>query len=125
MEKAMAGWTTGSREVNGIDVHYLRTGGHKPPIVLLHGLMTNGACWTPLAQALEKDYDVVMPDARGHGNSGAPDHAYLYDDLAADVVSLIDARTRQTAATWPFYGRHDGSCRCQSEPQATARACLG
>ena len=87
----MAGWTTGTCEANGIDVHYLRTGGDKPPVVLLHGLMLNGACWTPLARALEKDYDVVMPDARGHGNSGVPDHGYLYDDLAADVTSLIDA----------------------------------
>jgi pimeloyl-ACP methyl ester carboxylesterase len=44
-----------------------------------------------LARALEDDYDVVMPDARGHGKSGAPDHGYGYDDLAADVVDLIDA----------------------------------
>ena len=87
----MAGWTTGTCEANGIDVHYLRTGGDKPSVVLLHGLMLNGACWTPLARALEEDYNVVMPDARGHGNSGAPDHGYRYDDLAADVVSLIDA----------------------------------
>jgi pimeloyl-ACP methyl ester carboxylesterase len=87
----MAGWTTGTCEANGIDVHYLRTGGDKPPVVLLHGLMLNGACWIPLARALEKDYDVVMPDARGHGYSTAPDHGYSYDDLAADVVSLIEA----------------------------------
>lgn len=83
-------WATGTCEANGIDVHYLRTGGNKPPIVLLHGLMTKGACWTPLALALEKEYDVIMPDARGHGNSSAPDHGYCYDDLAADVVSFID-----------------------------------
>lgn len=87
----MAEWITGACETNEIDVHYLRTGGDKPPIVLLHGLTANGACWTPLARALEGDYDVVMPDARGHGNSGAPDSGYRYDNLAADVMSLIDA----------------------------------
>jgi N-formylmaleamate deformylase len=86
----MAGWTAGTCEANGIDVHYLRTGGDKPPVVLLHGLTANGACWTPLARALEEEYDVVMPDARGHGGSGAPDHGYLYDDLATDVVSFFD-----------------------------------
>lgn len=86
----MAGWTTGLCKANGIDVHYLRTGGDKPPVVLLHGLMLNGACWTSLAQALEKDYDVIMPDARGHGNSSVPEHGYRYDDLAADVMGLID-----------------------------------
>jgi pimeloyl-ACP methyl ester carboxylesterase len=86
----MPGWKTGICKANGIDVHYLRTGGDKPPVVLLHGLMLNGACWTPLARALEKDYDVIMPDARGHGNSSAPDHGYSYDNLAADVMGLID-----------------------------------
>ncbi len=87
----MANWISGICETNGIDVHYLRTGGDKPPVVLLHGLMMNGACWTPLARALEKEYDVIMPDARGHGNSSVPDHGYCYDDLAADVAGLIDA----------------------------------
>lgn len=87
----MPDWTTGSCEANGIDVHYLRTGSDKPPIILLHGLMTKGACWIHLAQALENEYDVIMPDARGHGNSSAPDHGYRYDDLADDVESFIDA----------------------------------
>lgn len=87
----MAGWTTRTCEANGIGIHYLRTGGDKPPVILLHGLMVSGACWTPLARALEEDYDVIMPDARGHGNSSAPDHGYRYDDLAADVMSFIDA----------------------------------
>ena len=84
-------WPAGSCEANGINIHYLRTGGDKPPVVLLHGLMTNGACWTPLARALEGDYDVVMPDARGHGNSSAPGQGYCYENLAADVLSLIEA----------------------------------
>src|SRR5579862_9539596 len=77
----MAGWTTGTCEANGIDVHYLRTGGEKPPVILLHGLMTSGACWSPLARTLEENYDVIMPDARGHGYSGVPDHGYSYHDL--------------------------------------------
>jgi pimeloyl-ACP methyl ester carboxylesterase len=87
----MAGWTTGICKANGTAVHYLRTGGGKPPVVLLHGLTANGACWIPLARELEKDYDVVMPDARGHGNSGIPDQGYRYDDLADDVMGLINA----------------------------------
>lgn len=91
MKEQMTEWTTGTCEVNGISVHYLRTGGNNPPIVLLHGLMTSGICWTPVARALQRDYDVIMPDARGHGNSGISSQGYLYENLAADVVSLIDA----------------------------------
>lgn len=52
--------------------------------------MTNGLCWTMLARELEKDYDVVMPDARGHGQSSAPEVGYQYNDLANDVVGLIN-----------------------------------
>jgi pimeloyl-ACP methyl ester carboxylesterase len=51
--------------------------------------MGSGACWTHLARALEGEFDVVMPDARGHGGSSAPGHGYRYDDLASDVVSVI------------------------------------
>jgi N-formylmaleamate deformylase len=58
-------------------------------LVLLHGLAGNGACWSPLARALEGEFDVVMPDARGHGKSSAPLHGYRYNDHASDVVGLI------------------------------------
>ena len=85
----MTTWSSGICETNGIRIHYLRTGGGRPPVVLLHGLMGSGACWTPLARALEGEFDVVMPDARGHGGSSAPHHGYRYDDHARDVVGLI------------------------------------
>jgi pimeloyl-ACP methyl ester carboxylesterase len=51
--------------------------------------MGSGTCWTPLARVLEGEFDVIMPDARGHGGSSAPNHGYRYDDLASDVVGLI------------------------------------
>src|SRR5215471_18623922 len=85
----MSSWTTGVSEANGVEIHYVRTGGPKPPLVLLHGLMGNGACWTPLARALEGEYDVLMPDARGHGKSSTPPRGYRYDDHASDVMALI------------------------------------
>ena len=40
---------------------------------------------------MEGDYDVIMPDARGHGKSSVPDYGYRYEDLANDVVGLIEA----------------------------------
>jgi N-formylmaleamate deformylase len=85
----MTRWMTGVCETNGIGIHYLRTGGAKPPLVLLHGLTASGACWSPLARALEDEYDIVMPDARGHGSSSTPLNGYRYDDYASDVVGLI------------------------------------
>ncbi|WP_343671036.1 alpha/beta hydrolase [Chitinophaga sp.] len=87
----MSNWNTAICKTNNITIHYTRTGGNKPPLILLHGLMTNGLCWTDLARTLEKDYDVIMPDARGHGLSSVPDYGYQYDDLANDVAGLIQA----------------------------------
>lgn len=85
----MTSWMTGLCRANGITIHYQRTGGPKPPLVLLHGLTGNGACWSPLARALQAEFDVVMPDARGHGRSSAPPHGYGYEDHASDAVGLI------------------------------------
>lgn len=87
----MTNWNTAVCETNGINMYYTRTGGNKPPLILLHGLMTNGVCWTDLAHVLEKEYDVIMPDARGHGNSSVPDFGYRYEDHANDVAGLINA----------------------------------
>lgn len=87
----MTEWSTGICETNGIKIHYTRTGGSKPPLILLHGLTANGACWTALAHALEEEFDVIMPDARGHGKSSVPEYGYRYEDHANDVVGLIKA----------------------------------
>ena len=87
----MTNWRTAICETNGIKIQYTRTGGDKPPLVLLHGLAANGACWTALAHAIEGEYDVIMPDARGHGKSSVPAYGYRYEDHANDVVGLIQA----------------------------------
>ena len=70
-------------------IHYCRTGGSKPPLVLLHGITDNGRCWSRVAEALAPDYDVVMPDARGHGLSAAPESGYTAEDHAPDVAGVI------------------------------------
>lgn len=76
--------------VNGLKFHYYRTGGDKPALVLLHGITDNGLCWLRLAQQLGNDFDLIMPDARGHGLSDAPDSGYSFQEQAADVVSMIE-----------------------------------
>ncbi|MFB6121689.1 MAG: alpha/beta fold hydrolase [Halobacteriaceae archaeon] len=84
------GWTTGTVRANGIDVHYYRVG-EGPPLVLNHGVTDDGQCWAPLAEELREGYDVVMPDARGHGQTESPAEGYGIDDRVADLVGLVDA----------------------------------
>jgi N-formylmaleamate deformylase len=89
--RQMSNWFLGEVIPNGIRIHYVRTGGDKPPLVLAHGFSDNGLCWTPVAQALEGDYDVILPDARGHGLSDAPETGYDTEDQVADLVGVIRA----------------------------------
>ncbi len=62
-------WLDATISVGELNVHYTRTGGDKPPLVLAHGFSDSGMCWLRVAQALEDDFDVILPDARGHGLS--------------------------------------------------------
>lgn len=85
----MTNWTSHKIATNGITLHYTRTGGDKPPLVLAHGFSDDGLCWTPVAKALEGDYDVIMVDARGHGQSDGPESGYNPTTMAADLAGVI------------------------------------
>src|SRR5215218_7239361 len=87
----MGAWQSGEVEANGITLHYTRTGGDGPPVVLAHGFSDDGLCWTPVAEALAREYDVVMVDARGHGRSDAPEWGYGSAEQAGDLAGAIAA----------------------------------
>jgi len=82
-------WTSGNVEVDGLRLHYTRTGGDKPQVVLVHGFSDDGLCWTPVAEALEGDYDLIMVDARGHGRSDGPEQGYGPQEMAGDLAGAI------------------------------------
>ena len=84
-----AGWTDSFVMANGIRMHYWRTGGDKPAFVMLHGSSDDGLCWTSLAKELTADYDLILPDARGHGLSDPPAASDPADAQAEDVAALI------------------------------------
>jgi 3-oxoadipate enol-lactonase len=70
-------------------IAYHRTG-RGQPLVLLHPLALAGRVWAPLAGRLAPHYDVIAPDARGHGASGWDGRPFDTTDLADDVVALLD-----------------------------------
>jgi pimeloyl-ACP methyl ester carboxylesterase len=84
-----AGWSEGYVMANGIRLHYWRTGGDKPPLVLAHGSSDDGLCWTNLAKELQDRYDIILFDARGHGLSDPPTSADAPDVQVEDLAGLI------------------------------------
>jgi N-formylmaleamate deformylase len=87
----MKPWQSDFVEANGLRHHYTRTGGDKPALVLAHGFSDNGQCWSVFAEEFENDFDVVMPDARGHGLSEAPEIGYGPPQQADDLAGIINA----------------------------------
>lgn len=88
----MTQWREETMSVNGMKIHYSQAGDpQKPAIVLLHGVTDSGLCWTHVARALENDYAIIMPDARGHGQSDKAATSLAQENLAADVAGLIQA----------------------------------
>lgn len=69
--------------------------GHGTPLILLHGYPQNHHCWEHVAPTLAQEFDVIIPDLRGYGDSDAPaDDAahttYAKRQMAADIVALMD-----------------------------------
>lgn len=71
-------------------IAYRRTGSGQP-VVLLHPLALSGEVWGEFGARLAAGFDVIAPDARGHGESGWDGGEFGIDDLADDVAALLDA----------------------------------
>ena len=84
-------------EANGIQINCELSGNkHASVVVLSHSLGAGMNMWNPQLEALEPYYRVLRYDMRGHGDSDTPEGAYTLDQLAADVIDLLDALEMNT-----------------------------
>ena len=76
----------------GVDLHVERSGSGAP-VILLHGFTGDGTTMRGLAQRLEIDAEVVVPDLVGHGRSCSPvdEKDYSVDAMAAHVAAVGEA----------------------------------
>ena len=76
----------------GVDLHVERRGSG-PQVVLLHGFTGDGTTMQGLAQRLEADVIVILPDLVGHGRSSSPrkESDYSVDAMAAHTAALGEA----------------------------------
>jgi 3-oxoadipate enol-lactonase len=65
--------------------------GQGPPhFVCLHGLVDTLAIWDEVARPLSERGRAVRVDQRAHGGADAPPGPYRREDLALDVIGLLD-----------------------------------
>ena len=80
-----------SQRIRSLDAEIVyRTVGEGPPVVLLHPFPANHEFWLPVAEALATRYRVVLPDLRGHGESGVGEGPATMEKHAADIAHVMD-----------------------------------
>ncbi len=60
------------------------------PLVLLHGYPFDRTIWNDVTVLLTHQFRVIRPDLRGFGSSPVVEHSYRLEDMAADVLRLMD-----------------------------------
>ncbi len=71
------------------DIAY-RVLGEGSPVILLHPFPANYEFWLPVAHALSTRFRVILPDLRGHGDSGIGEGPAIMAKHAADLARVMD-----------------------------------
>jgi len=75
--------------VNGVRIHYLKSGNGKMPLVLIHGFGDDARMWLPLFEDFGRDYTIIAPDLRGLGQSSRETTGYDKKTAARDIHELV------------------------------------
>lgn len=64
--------------------------GSGPPVVLLHPFPVHHGFWDPVTAALASRYQLILPDVRGHGDSGVGQGPATMAKHAEDLSRICD-----------------------------------
>jgi 3-oxoadipate enol-lactonase len=74
--------------IDGVNIAYARRG-QGPVLVLIHGYPLDHSIWDELAPLLEHDFDLIIPDLRGFGQSDVMEADDSIIDYASDLAGLL------------------------------------
>lgn len=74
--------------IDGIDIAYVRRG-KGAPLVLIHGYPLDHTIWDEIGPLLEKEFDLIIPDLRGFGESGVMESDNSIISYATDIAGLL------------------------------------
>ena len=102
----------------GVEFHYAEAGSGDEVVLCLHGWPQHWYEWRHLMPALADRYRVIAPDLRGFGWSEAPPDGYEKENLADDVLAILDVlgieRAKLVGHDW---GGWIGFLLCLKAPQ--------
>ena len=74
--------------LNGVQL-YFEVHGSGDPLILLHGFGGCSQDWSPLITDWRANFQLIVPDMRGHGRSSNPSNVFRHRDSAADMFALL------------------------------------
>jgi 3-oxoadipate enol-lactonase len=81
----------------GTEIYWERSGAGEP-LLLIQGMSGTRVTWgEPFLSALRPDFDCVVFDNRGVGDSDLTETPFTITDLAADALAVMDAAGLETA----------------------------
>jgi pimeloyl-ACP methyl ester carboxylesterase len=87
-------------DAGGLRTHVALAGpDDAPPVLLVHGWPQSWWAWRYVIPTLAERFRVIAPDLRGHGWSEAPAGGYDKEQLASDMLAVLDALAIERA-TW-------------------------
>ena len=106
------GFTESTVQTSGASIR-IRSGGHGPPLLLLHGFPQTGAMWHLVAPRLAEKFTVVVPDLRGYGASSKPptDAAHSTYSKRAMALDQVEVMSQLGFNQFRVAG-HDRGGRC-------------
>src|ERR1700716_4635435 len=87
-------------DASGLRTHVALAGPEDaPPVLLVHGWPQNWWTWRHVIPTLAERFRVIAPDLRGHGWSEAAASGYEKEQLASDMLAVLDALALEQV-TW-------------------------
>ncbi len=80
-----------------------RDAGQGSPVLMVHGIATDGTRWEPLLPMLKPHFQIYMMDRRGHGASGDTP-PYAIEREFEDVAAVADSIDRPIAIVGQGFG---------------------
>jgi pimeloyl-ACP methyl ester carboxylesterase len=74
--------------IDGLEQAYVRRG-TGPALVLIHGYPFDHTIWDKVAPLLDRDFELIIPDLRGFGESGVMEDDHSIDGYAHDLAGLL------------------------------------
>ena len=87
---------------DGTEIAFVRIG-HGPPLAIVHGSLTSGENWLPVARILANRFTCLVIDRRGYGRSGNSAN-YAIEREYEDIEAVLAAAGKQVSLLGHSYG---------------------